>query len=110
MFRLPWSRKPGPDLSNSYLKRADLRPAELVGASLSKFQLRGADLSWAEMDNADCSDADMYGAKLTHASLLLATFRGTNLMHMVSLYVRYTRETSISYRIPSHVRTYRPST
>ena len=62
-----------------YLRRADLRGANLRGANLSDADLRGADLSDADLRGADLSDADLSDADLRGANLSDADLRRANL-------------------------------
>jgi len=77
------------------LYAADLRGANLHGASLYAADLRGANLHGANLHDADLRgaslyaanlhDADLYAANLHDASLYAADLRGANL-HGASLY------------------------
>ena len=62
-----------------YLRRADLRGANLRGANLSDADLRGADLSDADLRGADLSDANLSDADLRGANLSDADLRRANL-------------------------------
>ena len=60
-------------------ERADLRGADLRGASLYRADLRGADLSGANLRGANLYRANLSGADLSGANLYRADLRGANL-------------------------------
>ena len=59
----------GASLCDANLRWADLRDANLCGASLSGASLYGADLRGANLSDADLCDAGLSGANLRGASL-----------------------------------------
>ena len=67
------------NLSDAYLRGADLRGADLSRANLSDADLRGADLSRANLSDADLSRADLSRAYLSDAYLSRADLSGANL-------------------------------
>ena len=69
----------GADLRGADLRGADLRRADLRGADLSDADLRGADLRGADLRGADLSDADLRGSDLRRANLRGADLRRANL-------------------------------
>ena len=66
-------------LSNADLRNADLRNAYLSNAYLSNADLRNADLSNAYLRNADLSNADLRNAYLSNADLRNADLRNAYL-------------------------------
>ena len=77
---------PGADLSDadldgysSYLEGADLRNANLTGASFRYTDLRDADLSGVLLNGADLTITNLSGANLIGADLTGAILRHTNL-------------------------------
>jgi hypothetical protein len=69
----------GADLSEAYLRGADLYKADLSGTDLSEADLRGADLYKADLSGTDLSEADLSEADLREADLSGASLRGANL-------------------------------
>ncbi len=67
------------DLSEAYLRGANLSEADLSGADLSEADLSEAYLSGANLSGADLSEADLRGAYLSGANLRRANLRGANL-------------------------------
>ena len=67
------------DLSNAYLRGADLRGANLSGAYLRGADLSGADLYGADLRGAYLRDADLRDADLSGADLRDADLRGADL-------------------------------
>ena len=69
----------GATLRCANLSGADLRDADLSGATLRCANLRGANLSDANLSGANLSGADLSGANLRGANLSGADLRGANL-------------------------------
>ena len=67
------------DLSDAYLRGADLSDANLFDADLRGADLRGADLSYADLRGADLRGADLSYANLFDAGLRGADLRGADL-------------------------------
>ena len=72
-----------PDLSNAYLRKANICSAFLYSADLSRADLTGADLSRATLSRADLTGAKLIEAnlsktKLTEANLSKANLIGAN--------------------------------
>ncbi len=60
------------DLEGARLRKADLQDADVRGANLKKADLRGANLKAADLREANLTDADLVGAQLQKANLGLA--------------------------------------
>ena len=71
---LSWANLSGADLREANLREADLSWANLRRANLRRANLREADLSWANLSGADLS-----GANLSWANLREADLRGAEL-------------------------------
>jgi len=71
----------GANLSDAYLRGANLSGADLRGAYLSDAYLHGADLRGADLSGANLSDADLSGADLRGAYLSDAYLRGAEGFH-----------------------------
>ena len=69
----------GADLSEAYLREADLSGANLSHADLSEAYLREANLSGADLEYADLSGADLPDADLSEAWLTMADLSGARL-------------------------------
>ena len=69
----------GANLSDANLSDANLRGSNLRGADLSDADLSDADLSDANLSDADLSDANLSGADLRYADLRYADLRYANL-------------------------------
>jgi uncharacterized protein YjbI with pentapeptide repeats len=71
------------NLSESDLKRADLRGANLIEANLKRADLRGANLLGADLTGADLSESNLSKADLFGANLCLANLSAANLTSAV---------------------------
>ena len=69
----------GADLRGATLRGADLRWAELRGANLRGANLRGADLREANLSEVDLREANLSEVDLREANLRVADLRGANL-------------------------------
>jgi hypothetical protein len=69
----------GANLIGASLSRADLRGANLRGANLGRANLIGASLDGANLSRADLRGADLIGANLGRANLIGASLIGANL-------------------------------
>jgi Pentapeptide repeats (8 copies) len=67
------------DLSETYLRRANLSGADLSWTNLTRANLSEANLSGANLYQADLSTADLHGADLHGANLSGANLSGANL-------------------------------
>lgn len=74
-----WALQNGADLSDTDLRRANLRSACLSGADLSRANLSGANLSNADLSNADLDGACLSRADLIGADLSRVDLRGADL-------------------------------
>jgi uncharacterized protein YjbI with pentapeptide repeats len=68
------------DVSEAYLRNANLSSAKLRGADFSEVELSGADLSGADFSYANLRGADFSGANLSGAELSEANLRGADLI------------------------------
>jgi len=68
-----------PDLSNAYLRKANICSAFLYSADLSRADLTGADLSRATLSRADLTGAKLIEANLDVVNLSVATLSGADL-------------------------------
>ena len=78
----------GTNLTDAYLREANLIGADLTGANLFAVNLRGADLTRANLTNADLMGANLTGANLngawlTEANLTRANLTGANLTSVI---------------------------
>jgi hypothetical protein len=76
---IKWAVKSGANLSDAYLRDANLSGANLSDAYLRGANLSGANLSDANLSGANLSDAYLRGANLSGANLSGAYLRGANL-------------------------------
>jgi len=67
------------NLCGVYLKKANLREADLSGANLKEANLSGAYLSKADLSGANLKEANLSGAYLSKANLSGANLSGANL-------------------------------
>ncbi len=67
------------DLKGARLRKVNLQDADVRGANLQNTDLRGANLKTADLREADLTDADLVGAQLQKANLGLAHFGGADL-------------------------------
>ena len=88
-------------LTEATRAKADLRDADLYGASLSYADLSGANLSGANLSGANLHGANLYGANLSGASLSGANLHDANLsgadLHGASLSYADLHGASLSY-------------
>ena len=67
------------DLEGARLRKVNLQEADIRGANLQNTDLRGANLKEADLREAQLMNADLVGAQLQYANLGLANLQGADL-------------------------------
>jgi hypothetical protein len=82
-------------LSGAILSKSDLSMSDLTGADLTFADLTGADLTGTYLNKADLSGSDLFGTDFTGVSLIEAKLLGVTGLHWKQVSVAITNETTM---------------